>query len=842
MKKKFWFICLIFIFFIAPSDIYAKDGNDYLISYDITNFSIDSDGDTIRFSGWSFLNHMDNYGGINMNTWIVAYNSKWNSAWNNNPTAANSSCSKNKHCYPITAKIGKVNGHVIDLYYVRCTDSGCNNSTQKIVVDNLKNNEKMFEGDSCTTSTTDAGVKYPSSHCAYYNVGFNASMSIDRIVAKLGSDSPIKFRIITKVLYKETSKNLSKKGKSEVDSADIGVVKSSCSSIFGNKCKNEDKTYRKTIPKSDDSGTYTFTRAVKIGGINTKIKFTAGNARRFTSNDTSGSSGTFSEGLTYDLQEVKGLKWYKNYKGNNKGEFWGRMYQLYRKGEGSYWAWSAWTKPTGALTLDLSDEFKPTELIKKECDPETEICCEDLSDYCIGGGCEFDPETCEFSSTPPAGSANYTCSKTSRVNACDSANYSTSCNHRLSTKYYYRLSSSEVSEVFRNVTLKAGSYYSVKQTGNYYYFPITFYGNVSFNQNAKLALNFTNKQITNSGRSFVYSFDYNVSSYWNYLNYHQSGGADSTSPNNTYDAYLSNIMVQNGGSIYSATVRVSLRNGERLYKNANPNSWVTYNLDFYRNFVADKVKDDHAWSIDEDVNVVNFADSNDVKSHDITSDAGKFKCDDYSVEESDWNAGVTRSVKCSYKLNKAYFKNDGSGHVVYHETDGYNADVNDGSLYYIPANLKTDSTFDFQASATSLSLIDLISYSYTPTCNVKANNNFSGGRLKYRPIDTSNPFPKGIIPKNWQEYLDSNAYGLKRVTEHSFDAISYQTTKLDNSVKQNLGQLKNQYGGYDSYGDMYSDGTALSKVVHNSNLFSITNGNHCKVHQFDPTCDPVQGS
>ena len=69
MKKLvhyFMFIVLFSIF--LPIRSVLADNTDYKISYDITNFSVKSDGDTIHFEGWSFLSHMDNYGGINMNT------------------------------------------------------------------------------------------------------------------------------------------------------------------------------------------------------------------------------------------------------------------------------------------------------------------------------------------------------------------------------------------------------------------------------------------------------------------------------------------------------------------------------------------------------------------------------------------------------------------------------------------------------------------------------------------------------------------------------------------------------------------------------------------------------
>ena len=238
---------------------------------------------------------------------------------------------------------------------------------------------------------------------------------------------------------------------------------------------------------------------------------------------------------------------------------------------------------------------------------------------------------------------------------------------------------------------------------------------------------------------------------------------------------------------------------------------------------------------------MHFPDSNDANSNLWVDDAGSFRCSVHSADH--WEAGIVNSATCSYTIKPAYFKNDGSGNIVYGVRDGYTKDTNQGSLYYVPLNLKTGASFQFSVSAKNLSLIHGINYEYTPTCSVLAVDRLD--KLKYRPIDTSNPFPKNKISKNWQDYINSKPNAMDRVMNHSFDDISYQTKKLDNSVKSKLKEIKKNIGDYESYSDLGVDALGRSMVIWNENqynLFSIKQGNHCRVNQYEQSCDKVQGS
>ena len=163
------------------------------------------------------------------------------------------------------------------------------------------------------------------------------------------------------------------------------------------------------------------------------------------------------------------------------------------------------------------------------------------------------------------------------------------------------------------------------------------------------------------------------------------------------------------------------------------------------------------------------------------------------------------------------------------------------SWYYIPANLKTGDTFEFIVKNTNLSLIKGVNFTYNATCSVKGKNEIhDSNKIKYRSIDTSNPFPKATkisdYPKNWQQYV--NDKGLNRIISNSFSGISYQTNFFKN--KSYIDGLKITYGDYYSYNDMDTNGNGTSAIIHKENLFSKINGNYNKAGEYKEEKDKVQ--
>ena len=147
MKKVIHYCVIIFfiLIFVPGRKVYADweycdVGNsssvNYKISYDITKFTMNEQ--KIHFEGWSFLDHMDNYGGINKSTYIAAYVGNWNDSWNKLENCKNSSS-----CYYVHAQ--EDDWSMYDLYFIRCTGNACSDKTRKETLRDLENNRKKFE-------------------------------------------------------------------------------------------------------------------------------------------------------------------------------------------------------------------------------------------------------------------------------------------------------------------------------------------------------------------------------------------------------------------------------------------------------------------------------------------------------------------------------------------------------------------------------------------------------------------------------------------------------------------------------------------------------------------------
>ena len=224
MKKlvNYFVFLIVFLVCIPIRSVFAAA--DYKISYDVTEFSITKE--EIIFKGFSFLDHMDNYGGRNMKTYIAAYSGGWNSQWNNI-----NKCKSSKHCYVVESTPSSS----YDLYFIRCIGGACTEKNRAQRARNLKNGTEKYELNTCNHSGSASGVYYPDSHCAYHNVGFAVKFDFAKVKEKF-SNSTVHFRIITKVKSSSSTK---------IDSSDIGIIPNSCKSVFGKSCntKKEDAKY-----------------------------------------------------------------------------------------------------------------------------------------------------------------------------------------------------------------------------------------------------------------------------------------------------------------------------------------------------------------------------------------------------------------------------------------------------------------------------------------------------------------------------------------------------------------------------------------------------------------------
>ena len=821
---------VLFSIFLPIRSVFA-DSTDYKISYDITNFSVGSDGDTIHFEGWSFLSHMDNYGGINMDTYIAAYTGRWQSEWHNQ-----GACNRSKKCYSV-----QTIPSAGDLYFIRCTDTACSDSFRAGIVDDLENNKKTFAFSGCmggtyTTTTKSSRITRSGSHCAYHRVGFKRNMKISNILKNLNNtENDIHFRIITIAKGGETRNDIDR-GSVKVDDTDIGVIANSCSSIFNQTCTKNKENYKTTYYQNSTVGNIQIKekkeRTITVNGLDDTVIFTAVNASGSrNSSYTNGRDQFFNPGKKYKIDAVTPFKenW-QNWKGDGTGNVSGRLLKITgdpKSNSDDYgWAWSAWVKTSGALKLKIKDK---TDTTCTGCS-----CANNAIVACVGSKCTIN------SSTSCPNSTNVSSLKTQNGTAdhstCGSVNNLTvSSSEQAEQVYWLNIPRSKIDEKLVNQGVKFVTFEEYTRgksitnklvlKGTNYWFPIKLKALVKFTQTFNLNLNFVSSKV-DSGGSFPFSFNYSTSVSSSAYPYDVSNG---TSENNTYQStYTFEVIGLSGVTSYK-NIAIGLTSGDKIFHSSLDSSKTTYSVDLF-NSIANSVSQKDLNNSERNAKVT-FPDTN--KPSVSKEDAGDFTC--------------SSSSECNYILRQAYVSKDGSGKVQYSQTEvpGFDKLQSQGSRYIVSPIWKTGDKFEFKINA-KFGLSNT-KFNYNATCSLDTITNkiHSTNYIKYRSIDTSNPFPDSSkIPENWKEYqkVDSN---FSRIVNTSFNdkAVNYQTGFFGSSIKNTLKELENsnKIGSYSSYKDVTSSGS--DKLITDTDIFSVksvTSGqNYCLTGQFNENCNKL---
>lgn len=824
MKKIFSF----FLFFFILAVPFAKAGTtatDFKISYDISNFFVTTE--KIHFEGFSFLDHMDNYGGKNMSTYIAAYTGDWDNEW-----VKPSKCNNSGKCYSKQVTVTDK----YDLYFIRCIRPACTTELQEKRIRNLESGAEKYESMSCTEPGSESGVSYPNSHCAYHNVGFTIDLNFDDIKNKIRKDqATVHFRIITKAKSEVGEGHGQKK-----DSSDIGILSNSCKSVFGNTTCRENRNYKTTykVPKTISGQGYNIivkekrVRSITLGGLSDEVIFTAGSASGSWKNEKAGEdsyannlrSQYFNLGKKYKVTDVtEFLDGWKNWKGD--GYVSGRLFKLEGNLENDAndygWGWSAWVKSSGDLKMTIDDK------VDESC---TGCSCNDNQIvYCYGGNCNYNPSTCV--STSPSIENLSTSTNSGSHTSCSSAeDIKVSSDGLLEKVYWLNINKDLIDESLENnsvnyVTssaMNSGANITNKLVldGNYYWFPITLKALVNYEQTFNLKLNFSDGELKiSSGRYFPFSFDYSTSvSTTGYNdNYDTSSNEKAgTSSYNTYQpSYLFEVVNPVNGEVSYRNIRIALKEGDKIFSSFYWPSATNYGSQLFKDIASTASVD-----LNNDQRSVNvtFPDTNNINQ--TRNDVGNFNCSSIS--------------ECNYRIKQAWLSNTGDGKIIYGDkVAGYDITNGDQSLYYVSPNWKTNQLFTFSINA-SFGL-PKTKFSYNATCSLKLVTNEIHDYVKYRSIDTSNPFPKGNIPKNWKQYIDTVG-NLNRIESNPFEAekISYQTEFIKD--KNKFSRFKSEYGDYFSYGDMKSDGSGSSRII-TSDLFNKITRTHCKAGEWSSSCD-----
>ena len=69
LKNKFLLVLIVFVGILCPS-LKRVDALENDIIYDVDTFNID-ENNKMKITGWSFIDHADNWGGKNLETYII---------------------------------------------------------------------------------------------------------------------------------------------------------------------------------------------------------------------------------------------------------------------------------------------------------------------------------------------------------------------------------------------------------------------------------------------------------------------------------------------------------------------------------------------------------------------------------------------------------------------------------------------------------------------------------------------------------------------------------------------------------------------------------------------------
>ena len=904
MKKWLFTIGIILVFCYPVFPVYGSATGDYYqnkpmntsyaINYDITYFDI-SDSGALSFSGWSYVDHIDNWGGKNLRTWIVAYKGTWNNDWNEEigtsrvTGAGTVSVSKGKY-YAVLAKATDK-----DLYNSRSRDSSSKAQRDRIQAGGY---EMIFGHKGGRKGVYTAGWCLQngvtgSARCLYYNVGFEVnSLSTDDIVSALSvsEGTNIKFRILSSTSYNYVSDKGCANGTQSAcinafktkqktgyiyRSIDLGVHSSACSKRTncdaenGKLVKVETKTNQEMV--QDANGNYstrssvsTISRTFKVSGLGKKYRYTGvgrypskakfNNSMSdmmksdYTLSKNSNDGGHWGTGKSFTITNVStGDLELRNYNLSNRTYF-SRVFEV-KVGNGKYVVPAAWGQVAGSLSFTYN----------KDSQTKTNSSClydENGNEIktCLGSGCQENTQKC------PALVNKLSCSGGNENNQCASTTGSISgnCGKTITNTYYYRVLKSQIgSGMFfpgmRSSDIGVNGTFTTIDDGTYYYFPVYFYSNVDLkssysfqfihpnNEAGKL---FQNNSIgATSGRFFHMAFQYTTSASWNY----HGNYVNDTSENNTYAVI--NARKTNGEEIKMMAI---FNSNDQIFEKVVVNGQQQFNLvgnygvDLFKKLAKDKVINEYQTSDDT---IVAFPDSNDARVVENISEnnVGTLTC---TPTDSNWEANQSMTRSCTYRIRGAYIrKND--GYVTY---DSYEDDENylksenfASSVYYVPLEYSGDN-FKFKISINLTSLRG-VNHRLNATCNVKQVTDVlrDSKKVTYRVIDEKNPFPtKSSIdqyPSNWRDYAKEN--GLIRITAHSFDKVNYKTGLISNKDKSLFVNLKETYKDYGSMYDMTNDGNskALRDITIRDSYFKIytSNENHCEMGKFSPTCDKLLG-
>lgn len=877
MKKVLNYI-LVFLgtfFFLEHYDIVygdscTSDGYTHNLVYDITELS--ANATRIKFTGYAFIDHYDNYGGKNATISVIASKSSTVGGIN----------SSNSYTKSVTYS-------AVDLYGTRCTAGGCLNSLNKALYQKIASTGYGYANcngnrNGALTSIT-GGINYGldddnnpwvGGTCVIHNVGFSASFSYEQLITNLNvqNDDQIYFYVRVKVKHEKNCDSVTR-------TSSIGVNSKACN-VSGTQCSNSSYTLGKfnfAFQGLSSKATVVSYRSVPLNDSFQKIAdnrnyFEKG--KLFTIVDYKASQtlikNSYGDNVSDHKVQIENISLYKlatygtctshangdgvNCSGDESGEYSSYVNSSYPYGaylyknqgsatQQSYYAYSSWMKVDGSVVL--------TGLSLRE--PPIKTDCSKISSW--GSSSDINVDKTVSCNGSKSYSACINLSESSVTNniyfqsaGVDSARCTTYGGTIVNSKCYLPVS--------------VGASVSIYQAGSY------SLGGVSpTSVKAGLSFNFSSSKYSNT-ISWINNKKWDSSTYY-YLYGNATDYTCTTSGCSSTDTVISDST-----QAYYKDLNGNVHTGTANYVSqfAIADAVKTkLKLNSYSNVLSKMYKS-------SDMNVNEFPGTWSLSSISPNVSKSKIATNKYSWQDvgniADTEGNTFNLSKVSTEFT--YSLIDGYLNVktleVKYPTGGSSLGeeyVLFGKRLYVPLKFNPDARYVInllkeKGSSGGISLVEGINWGVKGTCNVEVepglydcpggNCNDNPGdddcdpnteicdnlsfSVKYRSINEKEPFPKATTvsdyPKNWETYASTNGLSVVNKLPRLNDVYTKYLGNPDYSYSGLFNFTDD--GNYGSWNNINVSGS--SNFVNSASGFTVktvASTNFCKLGQFSTTCD-----
>lgn len=826
---KFVFILLVLVLSFSSMNEVRAYGDNYHV-YHIKSMDVKTGSAMLEIKGFAYINQLDNYGGKNLRTWIVA---------------SNGSQSVEYEVKYYTEDTEDEN-NVYNYYYAICQESSastgtiCNSTHASQVLRGIVDGTRR--SDSCNKANGD-------SDCGAFYVDFKVNISLDDLKEKLGGG------------------NISFKIKSITSTDNGNYEKTSNLGVYEGVCKVDG------IPDMCNSAIQIGNSSLVLGDISKKVQVVV-TSGRIRPNDTQKSINGryYITGMSYDIVQY-GSKRQFDKKLNNGKEVWFSSNYFIISGYDKRWGnvapggphefiiYDSWVHVDGSMTLSFDGEPTIPTPVETSCDPGYTEGNASKSVTC-GSSQEFKACTRK---TATVNDLEYTLSASEFNEAYLDYSEATddqikgNPNDRLCGEEVIRFNINEDILIHEDGTFSFGGVSSYVYAGRGFDFPNLTYINDIYWRYADNNVS-SKSELIRYGRWEKTETVVNRGGWEpvvrNYSTICSPAGIDEEGNDLNYGEYY-----DSRGWLSSCIVGETIEAGSwseyepvepviEIKWECKPEDSTTYAS--YSNYM---------WALNnaaaEEVQR-NYNSSTIHSSTPISYDSNKVSTTEKPVDGS-WNGGVISDsistershyvTQYQFDMADSYVKliGDDAGNVAYSNSPLANYQYI-GNKYFVPLLFPDSRVFPLNITKNNVSFVNGINWLLDGDCDIgvtnkmfDTNNGKVENKFRYRPIELNDPFPKGKVPVNWESWysLDTNKHRLTNTYNKGFVYSVTLVSGTSNADKLGIDNVNSINTDYNSWYGMKVNGTSsfVTTDVSGSYFNKNNTDSYCKIGKFDASCD-----